>query len=451
MTVATDNTPVSVAQLNRQAKFILEQHFPTVLVKGEISNLARPRSGHIYFSLKDSEAQVRCAFFRGQAARQRAPLQEGDSVLVRGRLSLFEGRGDYQIIVSGVMAAGEGALQLEFEALKKKLADEGLFNPERKRPLPERVTRLGVITSSTGAALQDILQVLQRRDPGMEVWVYACLVQGRAAAADIRAALARAVRDNAVDALLVARGGGTAEDLWCFNDEQLARDLAASPLPVVSAVGHETDFTIADFVADVRAPTPSAGAELLSQDQQVWRQQFSRIEGQLQQSALRLLDQRRQQVAHLRQRLRHPSERIREQQQRLDDRSARLERAWAVLVRSRRQRLTAAQSRLQGVSPINRLHHQQDRLRSLRERLPGVMQRLLRAWRNRLEQQGHALHLSSPLATLQRGYSITLDSEQKLIRSVTQVEQGQPISVRLADGQIAGRVERIDVARDQKG
>ncbi|MEX1058535.1 MAG: exodeoxyribonuclease VII large subunit, partial [Natronospirillum sp.] len=247
------DSPISVGQLNRQAKFILEQHFPTLLVTGEVSNLARPKSGHVYFTLKDQDAQVRCAFFRGSAMQQRYQIREGDAVLVRGKLSLFEGRGDYQVIVSGVAPAGDGLLQMEFAALKKELEDEGLFAPERKRTLPSHITRLGIITSATGAALQDILTVLKRRNPAIEVWVYACLVQGKSAAPDIRRALAQAQRDAGVEALLLTRGGGSAEDLWCFNDEALARDIARSTLPTVSAVGHETDFTICDFVADLLA------------------------------------------------------------------------------------------------------------------------------------------------------------------------------------------------------
>lgn len=446
MTTAGDNTPISVAQLNRQAKFILEQHFPALLVQGEISNLARPRSGHIYFTLKDADAQVRCAFFRGQAARQRHPIQEGDAVLVRGRLSLYEGRGDYQMIVSGVMPAGAGALQVEFEALKRRLEAEGLFDPARKQPLPTAVSRLGVITSATGAALQDVLQVLQRRDPRMEVRVYSCLLQGREAAADIRRALRYAITDNAVDALLLTRGGGSAEDLWCFNDEALARDLAACPLPIVSAVGHETDFTIADFVADVRAPTPSAGAELLSQDQQVWRQQFRRLDQQLRLVFNRYLAGQRQRIDHLYQRLRHPSERIREQQQRLDERSTRLERAMLVRLQHQRQQQNALQRRLQAASPATRLHYQHTALNRLRERLPGVMQRWLQGYRGRLEQQAHALHLASPLATLQRGYSITLDEQQRVIRSITQVAPGQTLEIRVADGRISGRVDSTEKA-----
>ena len=261
---------ITVSQLNRQAKTLLEQGLAQLWVEGEISNIARPASGHVYFTLKDKSAQIRAAFFR---QRQRGPtisLKDGDQVLVYGRVSLYEARGDYQLIVEQIEPAGEGALKRQFEVLKKKLAAEGLFDEDRKQELPELPTRIGVITSPTGAAIRDIVSILGRRFPSIPLVIYPSAVQGDAAPQELITALATAIRRAECDVLILARGGGSLEDLWAFNDEQLARAIAESPIPIVSAVGHEVDFTIADFVADLRAPTPSGAAELVVPDREDW-------------------------------------------------------------------------------------------------------------------------------------------------------------------------------------
>lgn len=445
------DTPISVAQLNRQAKFLLEQHFPTLLVSGEISNLARPRSGHLYFTLKDQNAQVRCAFFRGQAAQQRYQLREGDAVLVRGKLSLYEGRGDYQVIVSGVKPAGDGALQQAFEALKLKLEQEGLFELERKQPLPAQISHLGVITSASGAALQDVLNVLKRRDPGMAVTVFACTVQGQQAAGEIRRALQRAQSDTTLDALLITRGGGSAEDLWCFNDEALARDIVACSLPTVSAVGHETDFTIADFVADVRAPTPSAGAELLSVDQSVWQQRFLQVEQRLRYLMQQTLQSARTRVDHLSQRMRHPSERIREQQQRLDELDSRVRRAMTVRLNHKTQGFSHLQARLKQASPALQVERQRQSLGQIQPRLTIAMERFLSQQKQILGTQAHHLHIASPMATLERGYSISLDSQRRVIKSIQSVSPGDRLEHRLADGRIKTEVVDVEAAPSDYG
>lgn len=432
---------ITVSQLNRQAKFILQEHFTGALVSGEVSNLSRPRSGHVYFTLKDAQAQVRCAFFRGRAAQQRYQLREGDAVLVRGQVSLYEGRGDFQIIVSGVQPAGDGALQIAFEALKRKLENEGLFSQDRKRPVPDTVRRLGVITSASGAALQDILQVLARRDPSIEVMVYACTVQGKHVAPEIRRALHHAQQDTTLDALLIARGGGSAEDLWCFNDEQLARDIAAATLPIVSAIGHETDFTITDFVADMRAPTPSAGAEMLSTDQSVWRHRLQLIEQRLVELMQRQWQEKRTRVEHLRQRLRHPRERIQEQQQRLDEQENRLQRAIQVRLAQSRQRLSHQSVRLAQASPQHRVARQRQQLAQWEPRLRSAMDRFMSRQRDRIGQMARNLHVASPMATLDRGYSITVDIErQAIVRSVSQTKVGARLEHRVSDGTLTSEV-----------
>src|SRR5690554_4257558 len=259
----------TVSQLNQRARQLLEISFASVRVEGEISNLARPSSGHWYFTLKDANAQVRCAMFRSRTALLKFQPKEGDKVEVRAKVSLYENRGDYQLIVDAMKPAGEGALLLAFQKLKERLQLEGLFNPEFKQPLPSQVQRVGIVTSATGAAVHDILTVLKRRDPSIEISIYPTQVQGQAATSQVVDAIERANRDNLVDVLIVGRGGGSLEDLWCFNEEAVARAIFSSRLPIISAVGHEVDFSIADFVADVRAATPSAAAELVSQDQQV--------------------------------------------------------------------------------------------------------------------------------------------------------------------------------------
>ncbi|WLD57407.1 exodeoxyribonuclease VII large subunit [Salinispirillum sp. LH 10-3-1] len=435
---------ISVAQLNRQAKFILEQHFGSVLIHGEISNLARPQSGHLYFTLKDDSAQVRCAFFKGQAMRQQYRPKDGEAVLVSGKLSLFEGRGDYQVIVSAIQPAGAGALQLEFNALKSRLEAEGLFAPERKRPIPTDAQVVGVVTSGSGAAVQDILQVLARRDPFIEVRLFPCLVQGKDAAADIRRALKAAIADGQCDVLIVGRGGGSLEDLWCFNDEALARDIAASPLPIISAVGHETDFTIADFVADLRAPTPSAAAELASADHSQRASRLHQLARQLTHNLQRQLNQHRQALHFLQQRLRHPADRIREQQQRLDDLSARLERSMTQTLERPALRLEVFQQRLQRSAPSVRLQEQRRQLNQWQQRLHSSVRANLHQWRQSIAKTAHNLHTASPMATLHRGYGILLTDDAKVVRSVTQVQIGQQISHRLADGTIVSEVKRIN-------
>ncbi|MFC3853798.1 exodeoxyribonuclease VII large subunit [Salinispirillum marinum] len=434
---------ISVAQLNRQAKFILEQNFGQVLIHGELSNLSRPQSGHVYFTLKDNTAQVRCAFFKGQAMRQTYRPQEGEAVLVSGKVSLFEGRGDYQVLVSSIQPAGDGALQIAFEALKKRLQAEGLFAQERKRALPSSVSTVAVITSATGAALQDILQVLRRRDPFIEVLVYPCLVQGKEAALDIRRALAQAIQDAASDVIIVGRGGGSSEDLWSFNDEGLARDIAASPIPVVSAVGHEVDFTIADFVADVRAPTPSAAAELVSADHSLRAQQLTTLARRLSFAVQRTITTYRQRLHHTQQRLRHPADRIREQQQRLDNASVRLERALQHRLQQVRMRLHTATQRVERASPQHRLPAQKQQLNLLQQRLLRIITHRLERWRSHLTTQAHSLHTASPLATLQRGYSITQDEQGKVVTSAKRLAVGQTLTHRLADGQVKSTVTDV--------
>ncbi len=297
---------LSVSQLNRRAKQLLETHIPLIWVSGELSNFAKPGSGHWYFSLKDERAQIRCAMFKQANSRLRWQPTAGMHVLVRARVSLYEGRGDYQLIVEHMEEAGAGALMQAFEDLKAKLQKEGLFDESQKQALPRFPQHIGIITSPTGAAVRDILAVIQRRYPIVNSTIIPVAVQGTGAAKGIVGAIKKAIEFAKFDALILTRGGGSIEDLWAFNDEALARAINACPIPIISAVGHEVDFTIADFVADIRAPTPSVGAEIITPDINEWLQTLDDVQRQLIRHQRRLIQQKLQQLAFLQRRLRHP-------------------------------------------------------------------------------------------------------------------------------------------------
>ena len=431
-----DREVMTVSQLNGRARVLLEDVFRSVWVEGEISNLARPASGHIYFTLKDSGAQVRCALFRQNATRVRQALRDGLAVRVRGKVSLFEGRGDYQLILDTLEPAGDGALRLAFEALKDKLGAEGLFSIERKRALPAHPQRIGIITSPTGAVIRDIISVFGRRAPQVELYLIPTAVQGREAIGQIVRAL-RLADARGFDALILARGGGSLEDLWCFNEEAVARAVAECVTPIVSAVGHETDVSISDFVADVRAPTPSAAAELLAPDS-------SGLQHRLEGLQRRLLLRMQNRLAHdrlrldsLARRLRHPGERLRQQAQRLDDLDMRMRRAFMQRMAQRHERL----GRLAAQHPGRALKLLNQRLDSLAERLPRAMRDVLKDRRQQFQTQLQTLQVVSPLATLARGYSILLDDRGQAIRSAAQTRNGQRLTARLGEGELKVRVE----------
>jgi len=412
---------ITVSQLNRQAKKLLESGLGRVWVEGEISNIARPASGHVYFSLKDDSAQVRAAFFR---QRQRGPtlgLQDGDQVLAFGRVSLYEPRGDYQLIVEQVEPAGEGALKRQFEVLKKKLAAEGLFAEEHKQKLPAIPQRIGVITSPSGAAIRDILSVLRRRFPAVPVVIYPAAVQGDAAPSALIAALQAAIRRNECDVLIIGRGGGSLEDLWAFNDEQLARTIFGSPIPIISAVGHEVDFTITDFVADVRAPTPSGAAELVVPDRNDWLRSINSLAARIIRLGERTLQDKSQALDWLCRRLLQTSPR------------ARLRRQHDML-RETGHRLAAAMR--------EHMLRQRPQLTSLRQRLLGSGQRSIATTKHRLELAMRGLHAVSPLATLDRGYAIIQDAASgKVIVRASDVAAGVDIRARLAHGELLATVK----------
>ncbi len=435
-----DREALSVSQLNNRARLLLEDVFAQVWVEGEISNLARPASGHLYFTLKDSQAQVRCALFRQNAARVRQALRDGLAVRVRGKVSLFEGRGDYQLILDTVEPAGDGALRLAFEALKEKLTAEGLFAAERKRALPAHPQRIGIVSSPTGAVIRDIISVFRRRAPQVALTLIPTAVQGREATAQIVRALELADRAG-FDAIILARGGGSLEDLWCFNEEAVARAVAGCRTPIVSAVGHETDVSISDFVADVRAPTPSAAAELLAPDSSELQQRLNQLNRRLQLSLRQRLQRENLRLDGLARRLRHPGERLRQQAQRLDDLDMRLRRAFQQQANSRRERLARLDGRLNAQHPGRALALLRQRLDSLGERLPRAIELQLRQQRQQLAALGQQLHIVSPLATLGRGYSILLDERGQAVRAASQTHPGQRLKARLGEGELDVRVE----------
>ena len=438
-----DREVLTVSQLNQRARLLLEDVFPRIWVEGELSNIARPASGHIYFTLKDRNAQVRCAIFRQQASRVRELLGDGLLVRVRGRVSLYEGRGDYQMILDSVEPAGDGALRLAFEALKTALQAEGLFSQERKQELPKYPHRIGIITSPSGAVLHDIVSVFARRAPHVQLSLIPTAVQGREATAQIVRALALADQGQ-FDAIILARGGGSLEDLWCFNEEAVARAIAACQTPLVSAVGHETDVSISDFVADVRAPTPSAAAELLAPDRSELLNQLRSTERQLSLRINEALARKQIQLQHLRQRLRHPRERLEQHNQRLDDLSQRLQRAILASIEQRRQGLKHQSTRLAVQHPQQTLSAQQQQLTVLQQRLVRASEQNLKYAKQSLHSLLQTLHIVSPLATLERGYSIlSTENEDQVISSVHDVQSEQTLHARLADGYLTLRVQDI--------
>lgn len=436
----------SVSRLNREARALLEGNFPLLWLEGEISNLTRPRSGHLYFTLKDEFAQVRGAMFRMRATNITFTPRDGMQVLARVRVSLYEPRGDYQLVVDHMEEAGDGALRRAFDALKQRLLQEGLFEEGRKRPLPSLPRTIGVVTSPSGAAIRDILTVLQRRFPAIRVVIYPVAVQGVGAGREIAEAIRLAGRRQECEVLIVGRGGGSLEDLWAFNEESVARAIHDSPIPVVSAVGHEVDITIADFVADMRAATPSAAAELLSPDASQLRVGVAALLQRLQRAVRRGEQRQRHRLEGLSQRLRHPGQRLQQIAQRLDELEWRLGHARRHQLRHHQTRLAGLQSRLQRHTPQHRLARLQARHQSLQTRLQHAMQERLTGGRGRLALQARTLEAVSPLATLHRGYAIvTREADGALLEHSTQVEPGARVRAQLASGELLCRVEeRMD-------
>jgi exodeoxyribonuclease VII large subunit len=479
----------TVSRLNREVRLLLERGLGTIWLEAEISNFSRPSSGHWYFSLKDSDAQVRCCMFRQRNMLCSFAARDGQKVLVRGRIGLYEPRGEYQLIIDHMEDAGLGALKRQFEELSARLAAEGLFAAERKRRVPTLPKRIGVITSPTGAAIRDILHVLARRFPAVPVLIYPVAVQGAGAAAEISAALRVAAQRGECDVLILARGGGSLEDLWAFNDERLARTIVACPIPVVSGIGHEIDITIADFAADVRAPTPSAAAELVVPDKDEWLTSYIRLVTRLKRCMRQRLDERRERLSWLERRaaLVSPAARFAQRTQRVDELEQRLERALHRRLDRQRERLRWLAGRAALVSPAAQLKLQVEDLQDLEQRMRRAVRHMLdtrrsefsdhasRLWRSspvarlrdaaarhsalivrlkaaglerirrareRLQPLVRTLNAVSPLGTLERGYAIVTNERGEILRDAAQAASGTIVEARLAKGRLRAKVEK---------
>jgi len=435
-------TVYTVSRLNREIRTVLEQGFASLILTGEISNFITPASGHWYFSLKDEKAQIKAAMWRGNNRSQSYRPENGTQVTVRARVSLYEPRGDYQLIVEHMEPAGEGQLKQEFDALKMRLAAEGLFSSAYKKPLPQNINRVGVITSATGAAIKDILTVLKRRAPQLEVIIYPAMVQGKEAHVHLINQIQLANARNEVDVLIVGRGGGSLEDLWCFNHEQLARAIYQSELPIISAVGHEIDTTISDYVADVRAATPSAAAELVSPNTQELHGKVIELINRLNNAFKHDMADKRALATELQHRLNlcHPRNQLNQKTQRLDELTIALQQGMRNRLYQQERTLNNLTPRLMRQSPDKKLSQASHQLMQIQTRLEQAMQHKLQHAQNSLALQASRLDSVSPLNVLARGYSITKTQQGKVIKSVDHIKTGDVLITELADGAIKSTV-----------
>jgi exodeoxyribonuclease VII large subunit len=437
----------TVSHLNSVVRSLLEDHFTLIWLEGEICNLARPSSGHLYFSLKDANAQIRCVLFRQRSLQTGKSITNGQHVLVRAHIGLYELRGDLQLIIDYLEETGAGALRRAFEELRQRLDQEGLFAIEHKRSLPRLPSRIGVITSPSGAAIRDVLSILKRRFPALPVRIYPAPVQGNRAAEKIAQAINLASQRRDCDVLLLVRGGGSPEDLMAFNEEIVARAIHACTVPLVSGVGHEIDVTIADFVADVRAPTPSAAAELVSPDQLEWLHRFSQLQTRLMNVSQQRLAGLQQGLAWLEQRLsrQHPKNRLQDQTQRIDELEQRLQRAMALQFERYKTQTASLANQLRLSNPAPRIQQFQGRCAVLQVRLENSMRHRVEQQTQRLTHAGQALHAVSPLDTLKRGYAIVRHyPEGEIIRRADQAKPGDEVEALLHEGRLICKVEKVE-------
>lgn len=435
-----DNSVLSVEQLNLSIKQLLEGQIGQVWVRGEISNFKAHTSGHFYFSLKDSKSQISAVMFRGNNSRLKFKPTDGLEVIVRGRISVYEPRGNYQIICDMMEPVGAGALQKAFEQLKNKLKVEGLFESARKRPIPAYPKHIAIVTSPTGAAIRDILNILSRRARGIQVTVIPTLVQGEGAAPQIVEAMKKAMILSGVDVIIVGRGGGSIEDLWAFNDEQLARLIASSPIPVISAVGHEIDFTIADFVADLRAPTPSAAAELVAKSAADLSHRIQTLDRMLLLSLQKSFKALREKAFGLSKRLVDPKRRLQDLNLRNDDLVNRLELALKNLFSDRRHQVNLLNQSLQ--DPRELIERRRQKLDYLTFKMESIVQKSAEKKKSQLLRLTSVLDSISPLRVVERGYSIVTKDTQ-VVKASDQVKLGDSIRIRLARGEVTATVDKI--------
>lgn len=444
--VSSNRKIYTVSQLNRETKRLLTEHFFTIQVEGEISNLSLPSSGHIYFSLKDENSQIRCAMFRMQRRQLGFKPENGNQVVVTAQVSLYEARGDYQLVVEKMEEAGDGALRRAYEALKLKLSEEGLFDQACKKPLPKLPAAIGVITSPTGAAIRDILSVVKRRFPAVPVIIYPVAVQGESAKNEIVKAITTANIRQECDVIILSRGGGSLEDLWAFNEEIVARAIFSSDLPIVSGIGHEIDFTIADFVSDLRAPTPSAAAEHIIPDQQELLRQLqhfeSRIIKQIQNKLLqhfRLLEWTGKRLDQ-----QHPGKILLNKMQRLDELEINLNRLTQMKLQHCSAKIDTHSARLWQHNPADKIKTYSFQQQYLEQRLKAGMIRYIEKMNQQLAKTSQTLQAVSPLATLNRGYAIvTREADSRVVTSAEHLRKGELIKTRLAKGQLISQIKEI--------
>lgn len=443
------NPVLSVTELNQYARGILEMHVGKIAVMGEISNFSQPASGHWYFTLKDSNAQIRCAMFRNKNQFLRIRPANGMQIIIQGSVSIYEGRGDYQLIADYMEESGVGALQKQFEQLKSQLAAEGLFDSKHKQALPENPRHIGIITSASGAAVHDILTVLNERFPCIKVTIIPTAVQGTGAAREICRAIDLAERWNtenidAIDAIIVGRGGGSIEDIWPFNEESVARAIFSCKIPVISAVGHEVDITIADFVADVRAPTPSAAAEIISPDQNALRQEMDHYEQQLNNHIEKKLGQIGKHIQLLHKSLKHPGERLQHYKLQFDQLSVRMLNAQQKKSQQSQHAMALLQERFFQQSPATVMGAHEKHVIDLQQELAKKMQLAIREKQLFLAQQAQLLDTVSPLATLNRGYAIIRDKDNAIIRNSKKTGIGDTVNATLANGELTCIITHIN-------
>lgn len=433
----------TVSRLNREVRTILETGFPLLWIEAELSNFARPASGHWYFSLKDEAAQVKCAMFRNKNQLVKVLPENGKQVLVRARIGLYEPRGDYQLIIEHMEEAGDGALRRQFDLLKTRLANEGLFDSSHKQEIPAHVTRVGIVSSATGAAIHDILTTLKRRFPMQQTIIYPVPVQGKGASLKIADAITKANKRNESDVLIVSRGGGSLEDLWEFNEEVVARAIYDSKIPVVTGIGHEVDFTIADFVADQRAATPTAAAELISPDRSQFVQKINSLRSRLVYLAQLNLQQKQQKIDWLNKRIRHPQEQLQMIKRKLGELNQRH-------IYALNNKLSAANAKVELLQAKVKQHEPSHRLKQLKQQYININHRFHRATtlllaqkKQKLQHMVHSLDTLSPLDTLKRGYAIVKSSDDNVISDSSRLKQGQEVKTELRQGYFLSTVKSI--------
>ncbi|WP_017445009.1 exodeoxyribonuclease VII large subunit [Gayadomonas joobiniege] len=437
----------SVSRLNAQIKQVLENQFSSIWLEGEVSNLMKAASGHWYFSLKDKNAQIKCAMFKGANRRVALAIDNGMQVLVRANASLYAPRGDCQLIVESMQAAGLGQLQQAYEALKDKLQQAGLFAQERKKALPENIQRVALVTSSKGAAIQDILSILKRRAQHIQIDVYPSLVQGSEATADLVNKLQLADQNPAVDVIILGRGGGSLEDLWCFNEEALALQIAQCQHPVISAVGHESDITISDLVADIRAATPSAGAEIVSQNSLNWRAVLPYLGDRLNQAIQFRQQHYASQLKEINYRLtsQSPLQKVRQQAQRVDEIHFLLQQKMQQKITRITAKQHALNNRILNQNPQVKIEKTRARIMMFEDILTHNIQERIAQQQHQLKLHASNLHAYSPLNTLSRGYSLTFDEAGKVVQQADELKPGQEITTRFANSQVVSEVKNVSV------